>query len=423
MRPSKLYERLGLTGPFGQLVNVTAGSRELGDKVHSIRISRGGSDLSSHTPSTITVETPENIDPSEAGSYMNVTLDPTAAAAIAAATGETVADVQWRYRGRIATLNAHDRQPRRHLPATWRGTTIVGAAWSSLYQNAPDLFTPAAGTTLRAAAQALFLPSWSPFATLEWNGNTEEWPAPEPGQTHDPITAADLLQILGSRLYMLGDTRQGHFRVSALNALKGEAADAAVNTWPLARAHALTPTTWDQPSTYPTEYRIQLLDPFGNVDEIVTAPGGVPTGETRVVDQDWTEIVQTTEQWRRIHGVRWETFQTSWRLPSLTIRLDHMLASPYTGHRRAAGMLLRLNVGDPVPLAGDWPDAIDGIHLATSLEETITPEAWTLTVGLQDYRALDGSEQFPIKPRTWAQAGTRTWADAGTATWNQGVPA
>lgn len=567
MRPSKLYKRLGLTGPASQLVNVTAGSLELGDNVHSVTISRGGSDLSSYTPSTITVETPANVPPSESGSYLNVTLDPTAAAAIAAATGETAEDITWRYRGRIATLTAHDKQRHKGDPAAWRGTTMVGAGWGSLYQHAPDTYTPnthnlvpdphsldatqwrasgdhaavtidgqgairvlknatggslnvdpntgfpvvpgdrvyvsvevlvnapmvararintydgatgetlgdlisqspadgwvthtvaatiegapgyartfvitssalSAGQgfyvrnmsvtkgrpygTLEHAALTLLRPSWAPFAEVDWNGDTEAWPELPAGESHDPLTAADLISTLSSRLYGLSDDRLGNFRVSALNYMKADAANAAISAWPLARAHVLAPTTWDQPSTYPTEYRITLLDPFGNIDEIITAPGGIPTGETRIVDQDWTEIVQTTDQWRRIHGVRWETFQTAWRLPQIDIRLDHLIASPYEAHRRAAGMLLRLNVADPVALAGDWPGYIDGIHIVTSLEETITPDAWTLTIGLKDYRSLDGGSQFPIKPRTWAQAGTRTWDDAGAATWNEGVPA
>lgn len=419
-RPSKLYKRLGLTGPTDRLVNVTAGSHMLSDNVHSISINRGGADLSTYNPSTITVETPENVLPHEAGQDLNVTLTSEALALIATATGQDPADLEWRYRGRIATMTAHDRKRFKGDPAAWRGTTIVGTGWGSLYDHSPDVITPTGGMTLEAAAQALFLPSWAPFATLDWNGDTEEWPAPEPGETHDPINASDLLRILSSRLYMLGDTRQGHFRVSALNYLQADAETAAVYTWPLARAHVLEPATWDQPSTYPAEYRITLLDPFGNIDVIITNP---PSGQTRIIDQDWTQIVQTTQQWRRIHGKRWESFQAHWRIPSVTIRLDHLISSEYEAHRRAAGMLLRLNEGDPVPLAGDWPSAIDGIHMVTSLEETITPDAWSLTVGLNDYRVVAGGDQFDIKPRTWAQAGPRTWEDAGTATWNEGVPA
>lgn len=422
MIPSPLYRRLGLTHPeinLGKLLSVRVGATDLGDRATSVRISRGGSDLSSYTPSTVTVETPLNVPLDRSGDELQVTLDPVAADHLADLVGESLTDVVWRYRGRAATLSAHDRQHRRHEPAAWRGTTVVGASWASLYQNAPDLLTPTAGMTLQAAAQTLLLPSWAPFAALEWAGDTEEWPA----GPHDEITASDLLNILAGRLYVLGDTRQGHFRVSARSSLQAVAADAAENTWPLARAHVLTPITWDQPSTYPTEYRVTLLDPFGNLDVIVTAPGGIPTGETRVVDEDWSEIVQTTDQWQRIHGKRWQTFQNSWRLPSVTIRLDHLLASPYTNHRRAAGMLLRLNVGDPVPLAGDWPGTIDGIHFVTGIEETITADDWTMTLALTDYRALDGGTQFPIKPRTWAQVGARTWNDAGAATWTEGVPA
>lgn len=571
MRPSRLYRRLDLTGPTDRLVNVQAGDASLDDRAASIRISRGGSDLSSYSASTVTVETPQNVPLGSAGKDLSITLAPEAADLISAATGETVEDVRWRYRGRVATQTAHDRQNRRHAPAAWRGTTLVGAAWASLYQNAPDLYVPntnlnadpdsldaamwratgdhtsqaldgmwairvlenasggalyvdpvtnfpvapgetvhvevevkvtttmpmrlriapydgatgnvltpavtqtpadgwvnhtasttiggspggyvrtlvwpdvadlpagegfyirkmrvtksapySDGRTLHRAAQDLLLPSWAPFATLEWKGDSDSWPNLPEGQAHPAITASDLLGILSDRLYMLGDTRQGHFRVASLTAMEANAAAAAVNTWPLARAHVLAPTTWDQPSTYPTEYRVLLRPPSGGTYEIITAPGGVPTGETRLEDLDWSELVRDTEQWRRVYGRRWQTFQGYWRIPSVTVRLDHLLASRYASHRRAAGMLLRLNVGDPVPLAGDWPGPIDGVHFATSMEEQITPDAWSLTIGLTPYNALAGEDQLPVLPRTWDQAGTRTWDDAGTDTWNEGITA
>src|SRR5699024_3912430 len=142
MRPSPLYKRLGLTGPTDELLDVTVDGQPL--TVYSVRITRGGSDLSSYTASTATTETPQAVSILQAGSDLAVHLSTPAANHIASRVYETPADLDWRYRGRLAAQTAHDKGDRK---GRWKGTTLVGAAWASLYDHAPDEVTPTAGMT------------------------------------------------------------------------------------------------------------------------------------------------------------------------------------------------------------------------------------------------------------------------------------
>src|SRR5699024_7569998 len=82
MRPSPLYERLGLTGPADELLDLVIAGQPV--HAYSVRINRGGTDLSSYTASTITVETPANVPPAASGQDLEVTLNTDAAALIAA---------------------------------------------------------------------------------------------------------------------------------------------------------------------------------------------------------------------------------------------------------------------------------------------------------------------------------------------------
>ena len=161
--------------------------------------------------------------------------------------------------------------------------------------------------------------------------------------------------------------------------------------------------------------------PAGGIHTIVTSPNGAPSGTVRLEALDWSDLVAQTEHWRRLHGERARTLQSRFHLPKLRIPLHRLINHPKEGHRRAAGMLLTLQVGDPVPLSGDWPTFLDGITYATSITEEITHQGWWMDLSLWPYRWLNGEESPTPRPRTWAQ--TRQQWQTPTQTWQEGPAA
>lgn len=419
--PSRLYRRVGQPGP---LLAVTAGDEALGDQVTAIDIHRGSDSLSVYQPSIITVHTPRSDLPSLGGRSLDVRLTQDTCDHLADLTGLDGSHFEWRFNGRAGGITWDDAGDGRGWLGSWRGRgiTINGAGWGSVLENAPGTWTPQQGATVRAGAFALLEPAWEPRVELEWYGTASDtWGAPEDEDGHEPLTAADMLSLLQDRLYGVADSRSGRVRVSPLARLEeriNEPAD-PYRSLPLARRHVLAPSQWQTPSTHPVAYRVLITNPDGSTQ----LHGSNQTGAHKVTDLDWSDLIAHTDQWRRVIGLAWATRPGAWTLPSLTARVDLLLASASSYDRGLGGYLLTLNPGDPIALADDWPHPINGVHLVTSLTERITPDAWTIEMGLTPSMSVAGGERLPVKPQIWAQAGTRTWDDAGTNTWRQGVPA
>lgn len=425
MRPSRLYRNLGLNGP---LLAVTAAAVDLGDHVYSIGIQRGGGDLSSHSPSTITVDTPTNLDPlnlqSVSSQALDVRLTDEAAEMIHTAANlpeTTPLDYTWRFRGRAGRMSAKDSSTGR------RGTTLIGAAWSSILPRlSADQhgWTPTEGANLRAAAGYLFAPPFEPRLETQWvpdsSAEADTWPPTDDGEPYDPISPGDLLGILTDRLHIITDARAGELRITTLNGSEIRS-ERAANAWPIARAQVVDDgsTTWEQPSAFSTVHVVDVRNPDDTI-QIYTAG---PSPQWHVIEaHDWTSHRAVTNQWERVKGLQWADSQTSWHLSSITIRVDILLASPSEYDRAVAGAVLRLNTGDAVGLAGDWPDHVTGVHFVTQLDERITADGWTIKVGLTPHRAMSGRPSIPVTPVAWNQTRNLNWADAERATWSAGLP-
>lgn len=431
MRPSRLYRYLEWPGP-GPLLEVTAGDQVLDDdQVHSISIRRGNGQLAGYSPATITVETPTNLDPVNTEALSSVALDVrlTDAAATYLAdrvntpgtvSGTTPADLQWRFRGRVGRQSARDSGRGR------RGTIITGAAWSSILARlSVDQYgyTPEVGMKLSHAAAVLFQPAWEPRCGFSWIDETssltsDAWAPPDTG-TLQPINPSGLISILTQRLHGVSDVRTGELRVTVLSGAELRASRAA-STWPIARSQVVDDgTTWEQPSAFSTIHQVTVRRAD---DTLFTNTIGPPPGSHIIETHDWSDFRALTEQWHRLRGVQWAESQTSWHLSSIKIRVDQLLRSSSDYDRGVAGDVLRLNVGDAVGLAGDWPELVDGVHFVTSLDETISHDEWTITISLTPYSALAGEPSIPVKPVTWAQTRDVTWSDVPTSdTWETGL--
>lgn len=409
---SRLYRNLGWAGA-GSLFEVTLDEEmTLGDDdLMSISTHRGGSDPSTHTPSTAHVHAARRVGLTSRS--LRIRLTSAAASFLATRGYTTAAAIRDRFRGRRGATTAHDT-----ARLGWRTTELVAASWDSVLRTSPDTWTPWGGAWFSAAvASSALNPSWSPASTT-WDGAGTSDAFRFAG---DPMTAREILGHLSSRLHLFITRRNGQLTVRNLAAWLNLAANAGAGVWPLSRSHVLAPTTWRQPHDSRREYALTYWDVGGYETTIITADGGVPTGEVMVEEVDWTDTTVRSEHWRRIYGINISNNHlSSWSVPSVTIRLDKLLGSDRENDRRAAGMLLGLEVGDALPLAGDWPSQLAGIAYVGSVSEQITPAGWSMTLGLTPTRWLDGSNPIIPKPRTWNQARS-TWNDAGSATWNEGV--
>lgn len=402
---SILYRRLGWDGT-NPLIWASLDTNELidDDEIQTITIRRGANDPSAHSPSVLTLDTTRNINFSSQS--VSVDLSDQAASWLASTCYTTATKIQTRFFGRRGATTARDTHQ------GLRGTQLTAASWDSVFRRSPDTYNPGAGTSLAAAGIALFNPTWAP-AHAGVFGVTDTW-FEDPGE----VTPGDLLSTLSQRLHLFSPERSGYLRIRTLDTWL-DLADAALTTrWPLSRAHVIAPTTWSQPAELPVEYEITIRTPTGHA-VIRTAPDGTPTGTVQLDSQDWTTLVARSEHWRRWYGKRASTLQRRWSLPKLSIPLDRLISSPLENHRRAAGMLLELEVGDPVPLAGDWPDILTGVAYCAQINEQIRPDGWSLELTLLPHRWINGLDTDRPPARTWDQA-RGTW-DTQTTTWNQGA--
>lgn len=409
---SRLYRNLGWAGA-GPLFEVTLDEdMTLGDDdLMSISTHRGGSDPSTHTPSTAHVHAARRVGLTSRS--LSIRLTSAAASFLATRGYTTAAAIRDRFRGRRGATTAHDT-----ARLGWRTTELMAASWDSVLLTSPDTWTPHGGAWFSAAvASSALNPTWSPAsAVFDGAGASDAF-----RYEGEPMTAREILQVLAQRLHLFVGERSGRLMVRTLPVWRTRAAAAVDGTWPLSRSHVIAPTTWRQPHDSRREYALTIRRP-GYDQTIITAEGGVPTGEVILEELDWTDTIAHTDHWERIYGINISSNHlSSWSVPSVVGRLDKLIGSDRENDRRAAGMLLGLEVGDALPLAGDWPTQLAGIAYVGSISEQITPTAWTITLGLTPTRWIDGSSPVIPKPRSWNQS-RGTWNDATTATWHEGVP-
>ena len=405
---SPLYRALDWAGTH-PLVWASLDTNEMAtdSQIVSLSIGRGSNNPSSHAPSTLAMHTTRRVDFSSES--VSIDLSDQAAEHIAALTFTTAADIQTRFFGRRGATTARDVGRR-----GWVTTELTAASWDSVLKQSPDLWAPRAGRNLGQAATSVLSPSWAPITTsVARPSGIDTF-----HETGDMMTAGDVLAKLEDRLYLFAPQRAGNLIIRTLAAWENAVPGAAANTWPLSRAHVAAPITWSQPADQRREYRLQLRTPTGTT-EIITSPTGTPTGTVKLEDKDWTDMVDQSGHWQRIYGLRAMTHMNRWSTPQLRVPLHKLIASPRENDRRAAGMLLRAQVGGPIPMAGDWPWQLRGVAYLASLNEQITHQGWWLTLGLIPHRWLAGQDPPIPTPRTWDQT-QQAWDTPTTQTWQEG---
>lgn len=393
-RPSRLYRNVGVTA--GELFRAVVSTTDHGASLTRVSIHRGGSDLSAHNVSTVTLDSTTNQSPSN-GRVLKLELTSSVAQALAVRCSCNAAHIMARFAGRIATQTAHDS------PKGWRGGEVTAVSWSSLLEHSRTTWTLYPSASLSAGTTTVARNALAPELVVTWSGDSDTYTADVSGQT---TTAAEWLRLVLDRGYIPRQRRDGTLEIQSLSYVEGKVPD-GLDRWPLARSHVLSPIHWEQPVEIRTKFVMTRTTPTGQA--VIKTDG---EDVQKLTELDWTSTVATTEQWRRIYGWRAETWP-GWVLPQLTIRLDLLIASDREDDRRAAGMLLGLEVGDWVPLAGDWPPALTGLWIAAEIQEDITPSGWIIRLALKPFSHLAGENPPAVRPRTWRQA-SGTWAEYQT---------
>lgn len=409
-KPLRLYRTLRPTAPLFEFT-VTDGTRLTDENLQSITIKRGKANRGGGVhPSTAEVAT--NVFGSvRTGLSCTVALTPEGVARLTGLTGAGTG-IRTRFSGRIGRQTVEDT-------AGHRQTTFLAASWSAqlLRDQTVHTIRAALSASVHSAIIQLMTPPGLPLAApvrmapVEQHGTVHT--APEPG------TYSDLIGKFTTDLGILvRETRDGNRQILT-HALRRDRALAAMATAPtLTRSQVLSPATWEQANdSMPRNYRVLYMDA---ANTLVTATYGNPDSPaTERVDVDMSHIkfaTDTSQPAMEGFGRRAADWQSSYAVPSITVDLLALVSSPYQMHRAQAARLLSMEVGDPVYLSGDWYAQLQGIHYAEALNETITPDSWTMELALIPAHVAVGEVSPPVPARTWEAAAnpwsadTRTWA-------------
>lgn len=381
------------------------------DDIRKIIITRGKSDNSGGVhPSVLEVELDNNLV-GKAGNIISVYINFAARNALAAKLGGSAAEASYmgaRFVGRLGKQSMNDTGK---LP----NNTFMCSSWSAQLSYSPDVHSVPSGTNMGILFDRILKPSYlAARIPVIKQGSYDS--------TFDDSTGSysDLIgKFAGDIGILVRDTRDGSLEVLPMPYRRDNALASIQTSLPLTRGQALSPATWVQPNETPAvEYRLKYRDAANVVKTIVTSPTGAVTGTAPVEDLDWTYFRAYTDQWRYVHGLRSAAFDDRFRLEEVTVDLLELISSPYEYHRKQASYILRMQVGDPVYLGGDWPSALRGVHFAEGMTEEITSESWTVTMNLIRFRELTGDEATGTIPaRVWDQA-TYPW-DTETRKWDE----
>lgn len=405
-RPSPLFRRLGLTGPTDRIFAGFTGSAQ----VTELAIHHGGDDASSPTPSTLTFTTAQNLNPTNVRTIA-VDLETGLADWLAARCGVNTSDIRTRFWGYYADYSTEDTsRGRRH-------TTVNAVSKMALLQRASITYQPTTRGRLARSPADRF--SGTNIRWVEVFFDTPPaGPAWTSGLANDPMTAAEWLDQLSQHGYIISDNRGPYIQIRDVPRQRLRRSESLLGDWPLQRAHVLEPITWTTKPRTPTVTTIA----YNHLGETYQAGSYDPASNKVHQHLDFTAFTYDNSQDlaqldRRLGWDAANSADRGFGLDAVTIPLDHLISSEFEGHRRAAGTLLKLNVGDPIPLGNDWPADIAGMHIVTGITETFTHRGWDMTLQLMPWAHFDGTAGGTVPARVWSQMAGR-WSDYSTQEWS-----
>lgn len=405
-RPGRLYRRLEPTQPLFRLTT-EQGSDLRDGAITGVTIKRGdGSPGGGVTPSTLEVGF-SGYAAIQSGNHCSLDLTPYGAGLLSDRLGPSASFMQSRFSGRIGRQTVDDRGRR-------QTTTILAASWTAQLGRVAKTYTPTAGTPVSTVISQLMTHPALPRLSAP----TRMAPQDHYGVVHadeDEQSWSDIDRWTSTLGLTVRETRAGGRQLLSHQQRYDDALDRMSSRIPVIRAQALAPAKWQQDTEgIARNQRLTWGSGAGtNSDEW----GDTSDPAAVVVDHDLTHARFNNEDQPRAEGYRLRAleWETGYSLPTVEIDLLHLITSPRQYDRDQASELLVLEVGDPIYLSGDWHHQLQGIHFATGLTETVTGNAWSLTLTLAPAHVVVGEVSPTVPARVWASA-TYPWRDE-SRTW------
>lgn len=410
MKPGRLYRALSEVPK--PIFNATIGNLGVltDDDIQSIVIHRGKpGNEGGINPSTIEILLKDN-RVAKSGDDVTLNLSSSAAAFIGAKLSPDPAVpgyIKPRFSGRVGRQEMDDQGEKRY-------NTIYGASWTALLSFAPQKYSFTSGTPIDQLLTDIINPDFvAAKITRNLQGSYDHTYGSVEG------TYSDLIgKFAGDVGLLMRERRGGGLDFLPLVYRRDRALAALGTSVPLTRSQAIAPARWEQPNeSPPIEYRLTRRTNANTIETIVTSETGTPTGTAPVEDIDWTYFRDYSSQWQFIHAMRAATFDDRFRIHSVKVDMLLLLSSSNTYHHAQALEIIRMQVGDPVFLSGDWQTSLRGIHFAEGIREEITIDSWTIELDLVRFREVLGEASPTVPARTWESA-TYPWNDE-TRKWDE----
>lgn len=381
-------------------------------EISSVTITRGADQRGGgHTPSILEITVPGAVTAALNGATCRFSIRTAPANAIGAMVGKTGAQIMRRYHGRVGAMGVDDE-------GTRYSTTISASSYTQQMLMSPGLEPVVGGRTVkRVLEDHLGVHDGSQLSGIEFGayGTYDRVARDEENR----MTFSEVVSKYAAELgILIRQTRAGRTEAYTSEYRRDLATGIQLSNMPhLTRGQVLTPARWQQSNEQPgarVEYTITNENgvPVTRVAEIATNIGTVET-----VEKDWAHVyADTLQTYLEAYGLVWERSARIYRLESISIDLLHLITSDNPYDRQQAGNLLTLEEGDPIYLSGDWANALQGVHFAQQIKETITSDSWQLDLALYPIVQVLGTITPPVPARVWAAA-RYPWSDE-SRTWN-----
>lgn len=412
---SRLWKKLGATQNLFRMWSEDDLADIGDDRIKQISISRGSStpEYGQHVQ-TLEVQTTLGLGV-HTGKRVHIDLTTYAGNLLYSLCGALAAPTRPRFFGRIGKMTMDDVKPGQ------QHATIYAATWGAQLKNTAVKRQIAGGTPVADVVKYLHspygvglrkVPNVATPAPIGTYGYT--WDVMEIDSFSDGIRK--FVDDLGLYMHTL---RDGNEVLTTTEYMWNQANAKLATTMPLTRSQAISPATWEQPAEdIPRQHWVTYKDGNGNN---ITNGYGNDTDNPNLprVEYDMSHIrwVNNDNQPNRAAWIGYTRDRDNgYTIPSITIDLLRLITSPIEYHRIQAAQLLDLQVGDPVFLSGDWNTTVRGMHFATGIDETITPDGWDLTLSIHPADTVVGQPTPIIPPRVWESA-EWPWNDE-TRAWN-----
>lgn len=412
---SRLWKKLGATQNLIRLWSEDDLSDIGDDRIKQISIKRGSSspEYGQHVQ-TMEVATTMGLGV-HTGKRIHLDLTTYAGNLLYSLCGALAAPTRPRFFGRIGKMTIDDVKPGQ------QHATIYAATWDAQLKNTAVKRTVAGGTQVSQIVKYLF----SPYGVGIRNLPVIDTPAPlgTYGYTWDVVEldgfSDGIRKFVDDLGLYLHTRRNGSISLVTTEYMWDQANAKIASTMPLTRSQAISPATWEQPAEeMPRQHWVTYKDGNGNN---ITNGYGNDTDNPNLprVEYDMSHIrwVGNDNQPNRAAWIGYTRDRDNgYTISEITIDLLRLITSPVEYHRAQAAQLLNLEVGDPVYLSGDWNTTVRGLHFATGIDETITPDSWDLTLSIHPSDTVVGQPTPIIPPRVWESAAW-PWNDE-TREWN-----